>query len=82
MFFFEYPLTCYVPYIYFPDYHYQFEAIKFVSEGAWEMVGYTDEECKGVAMRIGYADRGICKVVKGERVRAVTVRPAFNGDPR
>jgi hypothetical protein len=71
-----------VPFLYFPDYHFQFEMIKFVSEGAWEMIAYADEGCMGEEMRIGYADRGICRAVEGERLRAFTVRPVFNGDPR
>lgn len=54
-----------------------------MSVGAWEMLGYADEACTGEPIqRIGYEDRGVCRVFGGERVRAVTVRPLFNGDPR
>ncbi|KAF2794617.1 hypothetical protein K505DRAFT_274883 [Melanomma pulvis-pyrius CBS 109.77] len=81
-FFFTGPLTCYVPTIYFPA-HFQFEALKLVSQGAWEVLGYRDETCSGEAIeRVGPEDVGVCKKFGDQRVRALTIRPAFNGDPQ
>lgn len=77
------PLTCFVPVIYFPDIHYQFESLKVAGEGAWEVLGYADEQCTGEPVAtLGPDQAGVCEKVNGPRVKAVTVRPAFNGDPK
>lgn len=73
------PLGCYVPVVYMP-YHFQFEVIKLVGEGAWEMVGYADEQCTTPVGTISSEDMGVCTSFQ-PRVRAISVRPAFNGDP-
>lgn len=76
------PLSCFVPVIYFPQYHYQFVQLKLAGEGAWEILGYGDESCSGEPVgTIKPEDAGICKSFE-TTVKAVTVRPAFNGDPR
>ncbi|KAF2730593.1 hypothetical protein EJ04DRAFT_567617 [Polyplosphaeria fusca] len=79
---FSEPVECYVPVIYFPDAHYVFSRFKIMGEGAWEVRGFADEGCTGEPVEVlGEGDVGVCKVL-GERVRAVSVRPLFNGDAR
>ncbi|KAF1996011.1 hypothetical protein P154DRAFT_623525 [Amniculicola lignicola CBS 123094] len=80
----ESPYHCYVPFIYFPDIHFEFEAFKVMSEGDWNVIGYRDEACKEKIQRVYPEDTGICKVFGDrdeQRVRAFTIVPAFNGDP-
>ncbi|ORY00967.1 hypothetical protein BCR34DRAFT_575326 [Clohesyomyces aquaticus] len=77
------PIQCYVPVIYFPDVHYIFSELKIEAEGAYEVLGYADENCEGgVVEKVGPESGGIgvCKAL-GTPVKAVTVRPLFMGDP-
>jgi hypothetical protein len=76
---FSQPLTCYVPTIYFPDLHYVFSSFKLAAEGAWEVLGYADEACSGEPVVYGAGDAGVCKVLE-RPIKAVTIRPLFNGD--
>ncbi|KAF2474918.1 uncharacterized protein BDR25DRAFT_112980 [Lindgomyces ingoldianus] len=79
---FDGPINCYVPVIYFPQYHYQFESFKLLADGAWEVLGWGDEACTGEPVeRVSPDERGVCKGF-GTKVRAISVRPAFSGDPR
>ena len=71
-----------VPIIYFPDIHYQFEEIKLTGEGTWELWGYDSESCTGEPIQVIKSEEmGVCKTPR-KLIKAVTVRPAFNGDPR
>jgi hypothetical protein len=66
--------------IYFPQYHYQFESLKLTAEGAWEVLGYADEACSGEPVeKVSDSEMGKCKAFS-TRVKALSVRPMFNGD--
>ncbi|KAF2179524.1 Cyanovirin-N [Zopfia rhizophila CBS 207.26] len=78
---FDGPITCYAPVIYFPIHH-QFANLKIVGDGAWEVLAYDNEVCAGEPMGVVRPeDKGVCKGFE-RLAKAVTVRPAFNGDPQ
>ncbi|KAF2473552.1 uncharacterized protein BDR25DRAFT_340930 [Lindgomyces ingoldianus] len=79
-FWFGGPIHCQILSLNQPD-HFQFEVLKWMGEGAWELIAYPDEACKEQPIgRILEAEAGTCRPFQ-PRVKAITVIPMFNGDP-
>lgn len=64
---------------YFLENIWQFEKIKMAGEGAWEMVGYADDNCTQELITIAPEQMGQCQS-PSQLVKSLVVRPAFNGD--
>ncbi|PSN64879.1 hypothetical protein BS50DRAFT_677781 [Corynespora cassiicola Philippines] len=77
---FSSPITCYVPYVYYPEYHYQLDSLRVAGEGEWEVWGYFNEDCSGEPVKLDPAIQGECQAFETP-IRAISARPAFNGDP-
>ena len=76
------PLTeCWEPFIYFPD-KMQFSQLKLAGAGAWELTAYADGACTKKLGTISPEEAGTCKTFGTEKVRGITTRPLFNGDPK
>ncbi|KAJ4300928.1 hypothetical protein N0V90_003017 [Kalmusia sp. IMI 367209] len=73
---------CTRAFVYFndPQSYFSYSALKLIGQGAWELVGYADEDCLEEVAIIGPEDMGKCRV-QHPLLQAFRVRPAFNGDP-
>jgi hypothetical protein len=72
-------IKCWVPTVYWPDQFYMAQALQIVGEGMWEVEGFADEECKESVVKVVPKEMGRCKPVGDRLVKAIAVRPAFNG---
>ncbi|KAH6918061.1 hypothetical protein BKA70DRAFT_1393848 [Coprinopsis sp. MPI-PUGE-AT-0042] len=76
------PLSaCYEPWFYFED-KMAFSDLKLASVGAWELTVYADGACTKKLGSISPEQAGTCQTFGGEKVRGITSRPLFNGDPQ
>lgn len=70
---------CFIPVVYAPD-HFTYNQLKLMGDGAWELTGYADEQCKEEVIRILPDEMGTCNNLS-TKVKAITLKPLFNGDP-
>ncbi|KAH6918060.1 Cyanovirin-N [Coprinopsis sp. MPI-PUGE-AT-0042] len=73
--------TCWEPNFYFAD-KMAFSDIKLAGVGAWEVTAYSDGACTKKLGTISPEQAGVCLTFGGEKVRGITSRPLFNGDPQ
>lgn len=72
-------VKCYKPTVYWNDQFYMSKVLQITAEGMWEIEGFADEECKESVMKVYPEEKGTCKPVGEKLVKAIAVRPAFNG---
>lgn len=72
--------SCWEPNFYFAD-KMAFSEIKLAAPGAWELTAYADGACTEKLGTISPEQAGTCQTFS-ERVKGVTSRPLFNGDPQ
>jgi hypothetical protein len=73
--------NCWQPNFYSPH-PIAFSGIKLVALSAWELTLYADGACTKKLGVISPEQAGQCLTFNGEKVRGVTSRPLFNGDPQ